>query len=171
MRDVVESELYPDEINKCAFPDLGAAPNPGAVHGPSTFPDPLCSGDTSASCDASSSSHSSSSSCCPSTCSSSTSSHSPTPHSYVTPTSGPLKLVGMAVRPFPRTNWHRIHFADPETPYWHPRQKTEWACRQASRRWAAAFDAGDLGNLDSIDFDVAVLDHVSQVYALLASRC
>ncbi|BEI81539.1 hypothetical protein CcaverHIS002_0206990 [Cutaneotrichosporon cavernicola] len=79
--------------------------------------------------------------------------------SYVTPTSGPGSLVGMAIRAFPRTNWDGVIFDGDSTD---PRDQTEWAGREASKRWAAALEAGNLGDLDTVDFGVAVFDHVCE---------
>jgi hypothetical protein len=104
----------------------------------------------------------------PTSSSTATTASTASPHPYLTPTSGPGKLSGPAVRPFPRTDWSRVSFADPASRHWCPRQKTEWAGRAASQRWAAALDAGTLGGLDHIDFAVAVLDHVCEVYVYCA---
>ncbi|CAK9783843.1 unnamed protein product [Cutaneotrichosporon oleaginosum] len=79
-------------------------------------------------------------------------------HSYVTPS----KLTGMAVRPFPRTDWSSVTFADLNAPFWTPKEETEWAGREASRRWAMALESGDLNDLTIADFGVAVFDHVCE---------
>ncbi|KLT40235.1 hypothetical protein CC85DRAFT_161525 [Cutaneotrichosporon oleaginosum] len=92
-------------------------------------------------------------------------------HSYVTPS----KLTGMAVRPFPRTDWSSVTFADLNAPFWTPKEETEWAGREASRRWAMALESGDLNDLTIADFGVAVFDHVCELCvssrAVLTAAC
>ncbi|GMK54025.1 hypothetical protein CspeluHIS016_0106110 [Cutaneotrichosporon spelunceum] len=78
---------------------------------------------------------------------------------YCIPLTGLGSRARMSVRPFPRTNWDGVVFNPHSSD---PQDMTEWAGREASRRWAAAIAAGHLGNLDTIDFGVAVFDHVCE---------
>lgn len=70
----------------------------------------------------------------------------------------PLSVIG-----FPREQWDNVPFVWPIFDDTSELDKCQWAGKEASLRWRNAFDNRDMGELDVVDFAVAVFDKADEL--------
>lgn len=67
---------------------------------------------------------------------------------------------------WPRMSWNTVPFVHPPYLPGDILFKSQWAGREASKRWINVMETQDLGLIDQVDLAVAVLNKVSQLWVL-----